>query len=110
MEELLLPVFDGISNQTPTKVMVFRPYGMKWDSLSVSSGPTGDGWRVVRWNDGGNTHWTATLQGTHLLWVRRSDHPDNQKVALEGTATRAAFDRIRQQVESASRPARPNER
>ena len=110
MEELLLPIFDRISTQSPRTVMVLRPYGMKWDSLQVSAGPAQNSWRVLQWVDRGNVRWTATLQGSHLLWVRRSDHPDNVKVVLEGTAARVALDHIRAEVEPASRPTRPNER
>lgn len=109
MEELLLPVFEAITGNTVTSIAVFRPYGQKWDTLRVSAGPAGNGWRVIRWSEKDGTNWTAVLEGSHLLWVRRSDHPDNETVALEGTAIRAILDRIRAQVEPASMPTRPNE-
>ena len=108
MEELLLPAFDRLSNDSTTTVMVLRPYGMKWDSLSVIAGVTAPEWRVVHWAEG-KERWSATVQRDHLLWVRRSIHPDNEKIVLEGTSARQTVDRLRVEMEQASRPSRPNE-
>src|SRR5262249_45343525 len=75
MEELLLPAFDRASN-APAALAVFRPYGLKWDTLQISAGPASKDWRVIRWFEKDSSLWAAVLQGSHLLWVRRSDHPD----------------------------------
>jgi len=109
MEELLVPAFEA-ANESPSDLAVLRPYALKWDTLRVSAGPNANGWRVVRWTLRDSSAWSAVLQGSHLLWVRRSDHPDNEKIALEGTALQAGLESIRAQVEPASRPARHNER
>jgi hypothetical protein len=105
MEELLLPLFDGPSS-APAPALVLRPYALKWDTLMVSLDPPQSTWRVARWTDRSGERWTATVEGgAHLLWVRRSDHPNDEKLPLDGSALDEKFDRLRTVLEPASRPS-----
>jgi len=105
MEALLLPLFDGADAAAPAPVLVLRPYALKWDTLQVSVDKPQSSWRVARWSTGSGERWTATVaDGAHLLWVRRSAHPDDETLPLEGSALRERFDRIRPELEAASRP------
>jgi hypothetical protein len=112
MEELLLPLFDGPPRTVEQKVAVFRPFGSKWDTLSILPGasraPASD-WIVATWTEGDpREQWrAAVLGGRHLLWLRRSSHPDEEKRPLEQTPLGREFDRLRPALASATVPITP---
>jgi hypothetical protein len=109
MEELLLPLFDGPPQTTEQHVVVFRPYGLKWDTLSLSTATPDSAWLVATWTEGEPPEqWrAAVLGGRHLLWLRRSSHPDDEKRPLEQTPLRKESDRLRPALAPATTPVAP---
>jgi hypothetical protein len=103
MESLLLPAFDDLPRSSPASgsipdssstLMVFRPFGMKWDALTVFGEMTGPGWRLIPWTDVDDVEWIAVARDSHLLFVGRYDRPDDATLALENTEARRALDEI----------------
>lgn len=112
MEELLLPLFDGPPHTTRQQVAVFRPYGSKWDTLSlVTAAPDSaeSSWTMATWIEGEpKEQWrAAVLDGRHLLWLRRSRYPDDEKRPLEQTSLWREFDRLRPVLAPATAPVAP---
>ena len=109
MEELLLPLFDGSPRTTAQRVAVLRPLSLKWDTLSMTTAAPAPTWIVATWTEGEpKEEWrAAVLDGRHLLWVRRSQFPDNEKRPLEQTPLGREFDRLRPVLVSATTPIVP---
>lgn len=109
MEELLLPLFDGPPRTTEERVAVFRPYGSKWDTLSLSTAAPESTWMVATWVEGEPPEqWrAAVLDGRHLLWVRRSSNPGDEKRPVERTPLWNEFVRLRPAMLSPTTPGAP---
>ncbi|HET7552794.1 MAG TPA: hypothetical protein VFK04_15985 [Gemmatimonadaceae bacterium] len=109
MEELLLPLFDGPPHATAQKVAVFRPFGLKWDTLSLVTSAPDSTWMVATWTEGEpEEQWrAAVLDGRHLLWLRRSLHPDDEKRPLEQTPLGREFERLHSVLAPATVPRAP---
>ena len=87
MDQLLLPAFDELPPTKPVRLAVFRPYGTKWDTLIVTGDERQKDWRIVRWTDAKGERWTLSLtRDGHMLWLRRSEHSDDEEHALEGSS------------------------
>jgi hypothetical protein len=109
MEELLLPAFDSIGRRLPYRLAVLRPYGLKWDTLTVTERTkvVGRAWDVVSYTENDEQWRLAITPDSHLLWLRRSKHPEDEKRPLEGTALGATFVRLRPALESSTQPLAP---
>lgn len=105
MDELLLPAFDHLPAAKPVQIAVFRPYDSKWDTLTVSAGERNRDWRVVRWTDSKGERWTLSLyRDAHMLWLRRSEHAQDEEHALEGSPLGDVFRRLRGELLAAAEP------
>jgi len=109
MEELLLPAFDGSGTGSPYRLAVLRPYGLKWDTLLVAERTrvSGRGWDVVTYTESGEQWRLAILDDHHLLWLRRSKYPDDDKRPLEGTTLGDSFRRLLPVLGPATQPSAP---
>ena len=108
MEQLLLPLFAGEPPREPYPVAVLRPYGLKWDTLIVTrqGDVPGQSWTVVTWTDAQHEQWRmAILDRRHLLWLRRSAHPNDETLPLDGTSLGATFANLRRDLELATKPS-----
>jgi hypothetical protein len=105
MDQLLLPAFDQLPPTKPVRLAVFRPYGIKWDTLTVTADERRKDWRVIRWTDTKGERWTLSLtQDGHMLWLRRSEHSDDEEHALEGSSLGERFLRLRGELLGDARP------
>jgi hypothetical protein len=109
MEELLLPLFDGPPRTTAQRLAVFRPFGSKWDTLSLVTSAPDSTWIVATWTKSEpEEQWrAAVLDGRHLLWLRRSLHPDDEKRPLEQTPLGREFERLHSVLAPATVPRAP---
>lgn len=105
MEELLLPVLTSASQDSMTRVAVLRPYRLKWDTLTVMRTNPHGRWSVSRWTDQTGEGWAAVmLDNAHFVWLRRSEHPQNEKLPLDGSKLSEAFLQVQAELEPTSRP------
>jgi len=106
MEELLLPLFDGPPWAEPRPVAILRPYGLRWDTVAVTTAAPAPTWMVARWTDEKGERWSAAMDrgGHRLLWVRRSRYPTDEKLPLARTPLGAEYERLRSVLEPATRP------
>jgi hypothetical protein len=75
MEEHLVPMFNALPDVGGTQeIAVFRPYILKWDTVTVTVNVT-SGFRVVQTFDKADrTMFVVSPSGT-LLWCQHLDHP-----------------------------------
>jgi hypothetical protein len=94
MEEHLVPLFNALPTFGGTQeIAVFRPYGLKWDTVTVTV-TVRPGVRVLQTIDGtARTVFVITSGGT-LLWARRLDHSWERR-PLEQTRLYREFLRVR---------------
>jgi hypothetical protein len=109
MEELLLPAFEAIGKNLPYQLAVLRPYALKWDTLVVTERTrvAGRGWDVVTYSSSDEQWRLAIENNQHVLWLRRSRHPDDDKRPMDGTARGASFLRLLPVLKPATEPTAP---
>jgi hypothetical protein len=99
MEDLLLPAFDHLSPGSWHTLVILRPYGLKWDTVSVSAEQNGS-FRTVTLVDKKNAkEWLILKDSTHVLWIRHSDQ-EAERRPLEGTSLSLEFEKARKVVGS----------
>jgi len=105
MDELLLPVLARASQDRVTQLAVLRPYRLKWDTLTAIESESRGRWSITRWADRKGERWSMViLDSTRMVWLRRSDHPEDEELPLESTTLWSVFAQARGELEPASRP------
>lgn len=88
---------------------VFRPFGSKWDTLSLITYAPDSTWMVATWTEGEpeEQRRATVLDGRHLLWLRRSLHPNDEKRPLEQTPLEREFGHLHSVLAPATAPRAP---
>jgi hypothetical protein len=86
MEDQLLPLVTASTfSTTPQRVLAFRPYTQKWDTLSVTvARPEGATVVTVTAPDGEHFFWLVSPDGA-LIRITRDRHLDSERRPLEKT-------------------------
>jgi len=96
MESLLTPLVEADTMIGERRVVVLRPYALKWDTLGVTVTRTGDA-LVVTTRPGSGEREVLVIAGHRLLWLRQPDTKAERR-PLEGTSAFAEYTRLRAAV------------
>lgn len=95
MEDQLVPLISGLPDGESV-VAVFRPFGVKWDllSLTIERGPAGtDVWRRDWGTESPTFLWQISPAGA-LIRITRDDFPESERRPLEGSKLYDAYRRL----------------
>jgi hypothetical protein len=97
MEALLIPLLRRLRANVEQRIVVLRPFGLQWDTLTTTVRARG-GVLIAELRDAKHTRtWLAIGEGCHLLWLHQSGQAMERR-PLEGTSRYADYARIRGMV------------
>lgn len=90
MEDQLLPLLISPQSVGTARILVYRPWHARWDTVSVTSRDTLS-YRVIDWREGPKTHETVVVtRDRRVLWAWRHDQ-DGERRPLEGSAEYSVY-------------------